>query len=322
MSAIHFLEELAAETRKLETELDRKLLLIAESDLNDPKLVQSTEKGGYALDAQWSDDFHHALHALLTGETTGYYGDFGSLAALAKAIQQAYVFDGCYSAFRHRRHGRRPVGLSGDNFLAYLQNHDQVGNRAQGDRSSDLMDVARLKIGAALVLTTPFVPLLFQGEEWAASSPFLYFTDHRDAGLGRAVREGRRREFAAFGWKPEDVPDPQAPETFQRSKLKWSELSEAPHSEILEWYRALIRLRRENPALTRVPMNETRVHFDEDARWLSVQRGPVWILCNFAETENRIACPGGRILLSSREMVQDRGQINLPAVSVALVLSE
>jgi len=322
MSAIHFLEELAAETRKLEVELDRKLVLIAESDLNDPRIVQRTEKGGYGLDAQWSDDFHHALHALLTGERTGYYGDFGSVAALAKAIRQAYVYDGCYSAFRKRRHGREPRGLSGVNFLAYLQNHDQVGNRAQGDRSAHLMDIARLKIAAALVLMSPFVPLLFQGEEWAASSPFLYFTNHRDGRLGEAVRQGRRREFAGFGWKPEDVPDPQAPETFLRSKLKWNEIAEAPHREMLEWHRTLIRLRRENPAVTRTPLEDTKVQFDDRARWLSVQRGPISIVGNFADTENVVPCAEGRVLLASRGTGRGPGQVTMPPVSVAIVTTD
>ena len=188
--------------------------LIPESDLNDPRLLWPHERGGFGLDAQWSDDFHHALHAVLTGERTGYYDDFGTLADLAKALRNAYVYDGRYSAHRQRHHGRPPVGLDGHHFLGYAQKHDQVGNRAQGERLSQLVSPGRLKIAAALVLTSPFVPMLFQGEEWGASTPFQYFTDHPEPDLAKAVREGRRQEFAAFGWKPEDIPDPQTPETF------------------------------------------------------------------------------------------------------------
>ena len=173
-------------------------MLIAESDLNDPRVVRPPELGGYGLGAQWSDDFHHALHAVLTGERAGYYADFGALADLAKALTGAFVYDGRYSRFRDRRHGRPATGLTGHHFLGYLQNHDQIGNRAQGERSSHLLSPGRLKIAAALVLTSPFVPLLFQGEEWGASTPFQYFTDHEDPELGRAVREGRRSEFAGL----------------------------------------------------------------------------------------------------------------------------
>jgi maltooligosyltrehalose trehalohydrolase len=177
-SAEPFLEQLGVEVKQLEAQLDRPLVLIAESDLNDPRLLWPRERGGFALDAQWSDDFHHALHTVLTGERKGYYSDFGALADLAKALRQAFVYDGQYSAHRRRRHGRPPAGLSGGRFLAYLQNHDQIGNRANGERSSQLLSSERLKIAAAIVFTSPFIPLLFQGEEWGATTPFLYFTDH------------------------------------------------------------------------------------------------------------------------------------------------
>ena len=222
-SAVHILEELRAQVEALAAELGRQVFLIAESDLNDPKIVHRPELGGYGIDAQWSDDFHHALHAVLTGERTGYYADFGSLDHLAKSLRQAYVYDGGYSPHRRRRHGRSPAGLPPTRFLGYLQNHDQVGNRATGERSSMLLSTGLLKVAAAIVLLGPFVPMLFQGEEWAASTPFLYFTDHDDPELGEAVSEGRRREFAAFGWSPEQVPDPQAPETFEASVLRWDE---------------------------------------------------------------------------------------------------
>lgn len=218
----------------LSAHLGRNLFLVAESDLNDPKFVRTLDAGGYGLDASWADEWHHALHATLTGERSGYYEDFGSLALLAKALRQAWVYDGMWSPHRQRVHGRSPAGLPGDRFVVSTQNHDQVGNRAIGERSSALMSEGRLKIAAALLLTSPFVPLLFQGEEWAAGTPFQYFTDHPDPELGRAVSEGRRREFSYFGWEPQDVPDPQDPATYQRSKLDWSEVTGGVQEGMLE----------------------------------------------------------------------------------------
>jgi maltooligosyltrehalose trehalohydrolase len=320
MSAVHFLEQLTAEVNQLEDRLERPLLLIAESDLNDPRIIRAPAIGGYGVDAQWCDDFHHALHTLLTGEKTGYYADFGSIADMAKAFEQAYVFDGRYSVFRGRHHGRPPTGLPPQRFIVYLQDHDQVGNRARGDRSGHLMDTARLLIGAALVMTSRFVPMLFQGEEWGASTPFLYFTNHEDPKLGAAVSEGRRHEFAAFGWKPEDIPDPQALETFLRSKLDWSEMTRSPHREILRWHRELIRLRRRVPALTSSENPEIR--FDENARWLAIRRGPVAILCNLAERAQTLPCPETKMLLSSRPMTLSAEGLAMPPVSIALLSRE
>src|SRR5581483_2227531 len=194
-SATHVLEELQKEVDALSAREQRPLVLIAESDLNDPRLVRAREAGGYGLAAQWSDDFHHAVHALLTGERQGYYEDFGRMADLAAALERAFVYAGRRSAHRGRRHGRTPIGIPAQRFVAFAHNHDQIGNRAQGDRLSHLAGTRRAMIAAALVLTSPFVPLLFQGEEWGASTPFLYFTDHDDPDLARAVSEGRRREF-------------------------------------------------------------------------------------------------------------------------------
>ena len=202
-SAIHFLEQLAGETRRLEAAMGKHFVLIAESDLNDPRIVKAEEAGGYGLDAQWSDDFHHALFSVISGEREGYYADFGSLAALAKSLRCVFVYDGTYSEYRGRNHGRQVVGLSGHRFVGFVQNHDQVGNRAQGERVSHEAGVGRAKIAAALVLTAPFVPMLFQGEEFGASAPFLYFTDYDDPELGRAISEGRKKEFVAFGWSPD-----------------------------------------------------------------------------------------------------------------------
>ena len=268
MSARPFLEQLGEEVRGLARQTSRPLVLIPESDLNDPRLLWPAEHGGFNLDAQWSDDFHHALHALLTGERTGYYAGFGKLADLAKALHNAFVFDGQYSAMRRRPHGGPPVGLDGHRFLGYAQTHDQVGNRARGERLSQLVNLGRLKTAAALVFTSPFVPMLFEGEEWGASTPFQYFTDHPEPGLAQAVREGRRKEFAAFGSKPEDIPDPQAPETFQHSKLNWDELSHEPHAGLLDWHRRLINLRQTEPALSDGRREAVLTRFDESAGWL------------------------------------------------------
>jgi maltooligosyltrehalose trehalohydrolase len=279
-SAEPFIEQLADEVKKLEAQLGRHLVLIAEDDRNDPRLLWSRGRGGFALHAHWNDDFHHALHAALTGETAGYYCDFGTLADLRKALQKAYVYDGRYSPFRKRRQGRAPLGLDGSRFVAYLQNHDQIGNRALGERSGHLMSAGRLKVAAALVLTSPFLPMFFQGEEWGASTPFLYFSDHRDPMLAAMVREGRRREFPAFGGKAEEMPDPQAPKSFVLCKLAWEELSQPRHADLLDWHKQLIRLRRSNPSLCDGRMEDVSARFDERERWLILERGPWSVACN------------------------------------------
>ena len=323
-SAIHFLEQLAGEVAALARELGRRLLVIAESDLNNPRIIRPAEIGGYGLHAQWSDDFHHALHAVLTGERTGYYADFGPLADLAKALQRAWVYDGRYSKFRERRHGRPPDGLSGHNFLGYTQTHDQVGNRATGDRSSHLMSVGRLRIAAALTLASPFVPMLFQGEEWGASTPFLYFTGHREPELARAVSEGRKREFAAFGWDPAEIPDPQAPETFMRSKLDWTELDREPHRGLLQWYCDLIRLRARTPELRDGRMDLASVAFNEDARWLTVTRGRVTVACNLAPARQSVPLasnlPHSVAMTSDARVTVGPSSIDLTPDSVAILV--
>ena len=243
-SPVHILEDLGKAVHALGDELGRTALVIAESDANDPRLVRGTDAGGYGLDAVWSDDWHHALHALLTGERAGYYEDFGDPAHLAKALRQAWVYDGEWSAHRRRIRGARVAGLEPKQFVIAAQNHDQVGNRAKGERLARIADGDALKAAAALLLSSPFVAMLFQGEEWAASTPFLFFTDHADPRLGRAVAEGRKREFAAFGWDPQEIPEPQDPATFASSRLDWGEIDQPAHHGMLEWYRELIRIRR------------------------------------------------------------------------------
>jgi maltooligosyltrehalose trehalohydrolase len=280
--------------------------------------------GGYGLSAQWSDDFHHALHAALTGERTGYYADFGALADLAHALRHAYVYDGRYSVARGRRYGRPTGGLSGRQFVVFSQNHDHIGNRAQGERTAALLSPGRLRIAAALVCLAPFIPLLFQGEEWGASAPFLYFTDHHDAQLAQAVREGRRNEFAAFGWSAEQVPNPQARETFARSKLNWSELEQEPHASLYAWYRDLLRLRRATPALAAGGMLDVRTACDEAARWLTVARGPIILACNLADHAQAIPLPDApgavEIILALQPGVAlGSSAITLPADAVAVL---
>jgi maltooligosyltrehalose trehalohydrolase len=310
----------------MEAHLGRHLVLIAESDLNGPRVVRPPVLGGYGLAAQWSDDFHHALPAVLTGEHGGYYADFGSPADLARALTHVFVYDARHSAFRGRRHGRPAAGLSGHRFLGYLQNHDQIGNRARGERSSHLLSPGRLKIAAALVLTAPFVPMLFQGEEWGAATPFQYFTDHEDSELGRAVSEGRRSEFAAFGWPAEEVPDPQDPATYVRSRLDWREPACAPHAGLLDWHWRVIRLRRQLPALTDGRIDQVSVHFDEEADWLVLERGPVTVACNLADRAQTVPLRlerRARVLLSSEAGVAagDSGVV-LPPDAVMILGAE
>jgi maltooligosyltrehalose trehalohydrolase len=289
-SATHVLEQLAAEVKILEARLGRHLVLIAESDLNDPRLIRRPEVGGYGLDAQWNDDFHHALHTVLTGEQNGYYADFGAMQHLAKALTRGFVYDGCYSPFRERLHGRPATGISGHQFIAYLQNHDQIGNRALGDRSHHLMGPGLAKIGAAVLFTSPFVPMLFQGEEWGAAAPFQYFTSHEDPDLGCAVSEGRKREFASFGWTADEVPDPQDPATYERSKLDWAELPSAEAEDMLAWHRALIEFRNSTPDLLDGRIDKVTAYFDE-AGSLTIRRGSVVVECNLGETDR--TCPAG-----------------------------
>jgi maltooligosyltrehalose trehalohydrolase len=240
---------------------------------------------------------------------------------LAKALEKSFVYDGIYSKYRNRVHGRPVEHVPQHRFLSYIQNHDQVGNRAVGDRLREVVGFDRAKIAAAVVFASPFIPMIFQGEEWAASSPFQYFADHEDAELARLVSEGRRREFAAFGWDPKLIPDPEKRETLERSKLNWSELNEGEHAEMLAWYRELIRLRRTTPALNEGEPGHTRVRFDQQEMWFSIERGNVTLRCNLAERERRfLVQEGGKVVLSSRENLTmlDEG-IVLPPDTVVML---
>jgi maltooligosyltrehalose trehalohydrolase len=322
-SAIHFLEQLSVEVEVLGATLGRPLVLIAESDLNDPRVVISRDAGGLGMNAQWNDDFHHALFTVLDPEPAqGYYAGYGLLAQLAKCLEHNLVFDGIYSKFRKRVHGRPAGNLSQHRFVGYIQNHDQVGNRATGDRLPEIVGFDRAKIAAALVLLGPFVPLIFQGEEWAASSPFQYFADHEDPEMAVLVSEGRKREFAAFGWDPKLIPDPEKRETFERSRLKWDEINKGKHGEMYTWYRELIKLRRSTPSLNNGDPRCTHVRYRQEGLWLSMERGAVTVTCNLGENELQIPIPSGAqlILGSHIGITAIRGEVNLPTNSVAIFL--
>jgi maltooligosyltrehalose trehalohydrolase len=248
-SAVPFLEELATAVHRLASELDRSIHLIAESDLNDSRIVRPREFGGCGFDAQWNDDFHHCVHTLLTGEQSGYYADFGSAGQLATAYTAGYVYSGQYSNYRQRRYGNSSRDVPARRFVVCVQNHDQVGNRAQGERLSAIVSFEKLKLAAGALLLAPFVPLLFMGEEYGEVAPFQYFVSHSDAKLVEAVRQGRKEEFSRFDWHGH-VPDPQAEETFERSRLNWSLRHEGKHRMAVRFYGELLRLRRCVPALS------------------------------------------------------------------------
>ncbi|MFK4247100.1 malto-oligosyltrehalose trehalohydrolase [Micromonospora chokoriensis] len=319
--AVPLLEELAVSVESLSTHLGRPLSLIAESDLNDPRLITPREAGGFGLHAQWNDDAHHALHTLLTGERQGYYGDFGSLETLSDVLTGGFFHAGTWSSFRNRHHGR-PLDsrVPGHRLVAYLQNHDQIGNRATGDRISASLSPALLRVGAVLLLTAPFTPMLFMGEEWAASTPWQFFTSHPEPELASAVRTGRRREFASHGWPEGDVPDPQDPETFTRSRLDWAELDKPEHASMLAFYQRLISLRRSNSDLSDPRMHSVSVQHGD--QFLLMRRGDTLVVANFAGRGQGVSLPGvaRRVLLATGEGVTVmRDRIELPAETAAIV---
>ncbi len=321
-SAVHLLEQMAAEVEVLSTHVGRPLSLIAESDLNDPRLVTPREAGGYGLHGQWDDDVHHALHTVLTGERQGYYADFGSLESLEAVLSGAFFHAGTWSSFRQRRHGR-PVDRSrvpGHRFVAYLQNHDQIGNRATGDRISATLSPGLLRVGATLLLTSPFTPMLFMGEEWAATAPWQYFTSHPEPDLAEAVATGRRREFASHGWAETDVPDPQARATFERSKLDWAERDKPGHREMYDLYRRLIALRRSRSDLSDPRLDRVQIWHGD--RYLVMRRGDCAVAVNLAPTAQRVslrAVPRSVLLATEPGTVIMCDWVELPPESAAVV---
>jgi maltooligosyltrehalose trehalohydrolase len=269
LSPVHIAEELGAAVHAQGEALGSRKLVIAEIDANDPKWVTPREVGGYGLDAHWSDDFHHAVHVALTGERAGYYADFTEPGAVAKVLARRYVNDGRYSPHRRRRHGRPAAEVPADRFVVAVQNHDQTGNRARGERLSTLLSAEALRLAAALVLLSPYVPLLFMGEEHGETNPFLYFVSHGDPALVEAVRKGRQEEFATFSWAGK-IPDPQAQETFEASRPDWERATSGDGARMLALYRELLRLRRTEPALR--PGDATiKVRNDDAAGWVAVR---------------------------------------------------
>jgi maltooligosyltrehalose trehalohydrolase len=321
--ATHLLEELAAEVDALAAHLRRPLSLIAESDLNNPRLVTPRAAGGFGLAAQWDDDIHHCLHATLTGERQGYYADFGALPELARTLRRVFFHDGRWSSFRQRTHGR-PVDtahLPGWKFVSYLQNHDQVGNRATGDRISATLSPGLLACGAALVLCTPYTPMIFMGEEWGAATPFQFFSFMPDPQLRDAVRNGRYAEFAEHGWDKTDVPDPNDEQTFQRSKLDWSEPDKQPHASLLRIYRELIALRRRRPELSDPRLDALTIDVDDQARTLVLHRGALRVVVNLSAQPATVALDGAptEVLLSSDQATPAQRAVQLGGEAFAVV---
>jgi len=321
-SDIHLLAELSTRVKALSAEIGRPLVLLAESDLNDPIMYSDRAEGGYGLDGQWDDDVHHALHALLSGEQQGYYGDFGSLSVLAKVLTRAFFHDGTYSSFRGRSHGKAvdTEHTPGYRFVACLQNHDQVGNRAAGDRLPQITPPGLLKVGATLLLTSPFTPMLWMGEEWAASTPWPFFTSHPEPELAEATATGRIEEFAEHGWATDDVVDPQDPAAFTGAKLRWSEREERDHCDMLALYRRLLRLRREHPDLADSRLDRVEIDFDEDAQWIIVHRGSFDVLANLSGHSQLLRAASGEVLFGTEPGLHAEGpQVTLPAQSAAII---
>lgn len=324
----HLLAELADAVEDLSREVGRPLSLIAESDLNDATTVTPTAEGGLGMTAQWADDVHHAIHAFLTGERHGYYVDFGSVEVLAKVLTRVFRHDGDWSAFRGRTWGRPvPEGTDGHRFVVFAQDHDQVGNRAVGDRPSERLDPGGLAVAAALVLTSPFTPMLFMGEEWGARTRWQFFTDHAEPDLVESIRRGRTAEFGGHGWTDlyggdVAVPDPQAPSTVEASRLDWSEPQRPEHARLLHWYRTLITLRREVPDLASGDLAATAVEVDPEGRWLVVRRGAVDVVVNPGHARITAPVPGTgpvEVLAAWEPAELSSGAVTVPGRSVAVV---
>lgn len=286
-SAQHILAELSERFHHETAILGRKAWIIAESDLNDVRVIKPLSEGGCGLDAQWHDEFHHSVVSFLTSANRGFLGGFGQLEQIRKAITEGFVYDGAYSAYRQRRFGSSAIGQPGSRFVVFLQNHDQVANTSQGSRLSQLVPMEQLKAAVALLLCSPYLPLLFMGEEFADTAPFLYFTSHGDPALAKAVSEGRRKEVADFAGTGEFL-DPQSEEAFEKSKLTWALEKQQPHMDVLRLYRDLIALRKRWPCLSNCRKDLTRVEVNEEARWLRMERGDpggsrAILVCNFGE---------------------------------------
>ena len=332
-SPVHLLAELSDTVAALAVHVGRPLGLIAESDANDPSTVTPVAEGGRGMTAQWADDVHHAIHALLTGERQGYYSDFGSPDVLAHALTNVFVHDGAWSTFREKPWGHPvPSDVDGHKFVVFACDHDQVGNRALGDRPGTALpgavgvegvaggrDLDLVAISAALVLTSAYTPMLFMGEEWGASTPWMFFTDFPDPSLGQAVTRGRRAEFSSHGWDEALVPDPQERSTFDRSVLDWSEIADPRRADLLAWHRTLIELRRTVPDLASGDRGAVNVILAADGGLLVVTRGTVTIAFNLSATTQSGPMARGTLLASWGPAELAGGMLVVPARGVAVV---
>jgi len=333
MSAKPFLQVLAEKVEEFSGHEERKCYLVAESNLNDSRLIRPKEQGGFCIDAQWNDDFHHCIHTLLTGEHDGYYMDFGKMSHLVKSMREGFVYSGEYLEYRKRNLGNSSKDIPAHKFIVFSQNHDQIGNRMKGDRLSNLVSFEMLKLAAGIVLLSPYIPLLFMGEEYGETAPFQYFVSHSDKHLIEAVRKGRRKEFAPLGWEGE-VPDPQAESTFLNSKINIRLHREGRHNVLFRFYKELIQLRKEVPALSNLSKECMEATGFEDECVLFVRRwfegDETFCLYNFNEKDVkiRLPLPKGlwlRILASSSEewgggweRIRQKIESNGPEISLHL----
>ncbi len=324
-SQTHFLAQLTSAVKNLGASLGRELVLIAENDLNDPRVVRKVDEEGWGFDAQGNEDFHHALHTLLTGENFGYFMDYGRVSDLATVLCENFCLAERYSTFRQRVHGWSARDIASSHYVAFSQNHDQTGNRAQGERICHLVDSGQLKIAATITLLSPFVPMLFQGEEWAASSPFQYFADLSADEIREAVRVGRREEFSYLACDPGSIPDPLDEATWRKSQLQWDERGAEKHRDIFAWYKALIELRRREPELTASQRNIEDLDYREDPAWISFRRGRFRIVCNFSAGREIIDWAQSEqvalVMASSQDvqLAEKAGSISMPAHSTAIL---
>ncbi len=318
-SAEPFLQDLATAVRERAEKIGRPIYTIAESELNDPRVITSREDMGLGFDSQWNDDFHHALHTLLTGERAGYYVGYGKASDLSRVIRNGYLFTGQHSVFRGRKYGAKPKTIDGKRFVVCAQNHDQIGNRMLGDRLSATLSRDKLRLCAAAVVLSPFLPMLFMGEEYGETAPFQYFTSHSDENLIEAVRTGRKAEFEEFEWEGE-APDPHDDETFRRSKLNWRLLDRDEHLSLWQFYRELLRIRRETPALRKLDLASLEVEADDDKRVVITRRGDVIVAFNFSESAQTVEIPAvqWRALIESGARVEGN-RLTMPASGFAVL---
>ncbi|MGZ5477067.1 MAG: malto-oligosyltrehalose trehalohydrolase [Thermoanaerobaculia bacterium] len=315
-----FLQDLTTAVRTRAQQLGRRVYTIAETDLNDPRVIVPAEQLGLGFDSQWNDDYHHSLHTLLTGERDGYYAGYGKASDLARVIKNGYLYVGQHSVYRGRKYGAKPQTTDGSKFVVFAQNHDQVGNRMAGDRLSTIVSPRKLRLAAAAIVLSPFIPMLFMGEEYGETAPWQYFTSHADADLIEAVRKGRLEEFDDFEWKGQP-PDPHDVETFNRSKLNRDLLKREEHASLRRLYKELLRLRRETPSLHNLDLAAIEVHADDDRRVIVTVRGDVIVAFNFSGHEQTVEVAGPvrqwRPMLDSGATIE-HGRLTLPSSGFAL----